>query len=431
VHYSSERLSVFLTGLSLALLSRGYLGSDRYLKFRMFALGVITAAMCFSKLQAAPIALTLALAAFLHAWLARRGGFPGAACLILGAAAVPVAFSALFLYNGVFDEFWQSYVAQNLAYSDLTGLSLPTKMLAAVWMFLMQGEFRWYHVGLVLCGLVVLLDQQRRRRPALPRPTTALGLIPAPHRLAWHDSFGHVSIPLVFSLVLLVVSMYAVAKPGNPFQHYLLFLLTPWTLCVAVGILWAPQTDIPPASKAPGIDGQPARRRSTLLRADAARLFVLLAFGLPTVLRIATEEPASYEYFPRYDPHASSVVRLAQQYASEREFLVVWGWRPELYVKTNMLQGTRFGESVQQIEPTERVGFFRRQYLRDFVAADPPLFFDAVGPGSFRYEDRVRAGHETFPELARLIQARYVLVADGGSIRIYVRKDRWRCCPRL
>jgi len=78
----------------------------------MLALGVTTAAMCFSKLQSAPIALTLALAALLLAWMARRGRLPGAACLVLGAAVVSVAFCALFLYHGVFDEFWQSYVAR-------------------------------------------------------------------------------------------------------------------------------------------------------------------------------------------------------------------------------------------------------------------------------------------------------------------------------
>ncbi len=125
------------------------------------------------------------------------------------------------------------------------------------------------------------------------------------------------------------------------------------------------------------------------------------------------------------------MVELAKHFASEREFLVVWGWRPELYVQTNMLPGTRFADSFLLLEPSPEVAFFRMQCLRDFVAADPPLFFDAVGPGSFKYEDRIRAGHETFPELARIIQSKYSLVADVESVRVYVRNDRWKCCPRL
>jgi len=80
--------------------------------------------------------------------------------------------------------------------------------------------------------------------------------------------------------------------------------------------------------------------------------------------------------------------RWPKYYASEREFLVVWGWRSDLYVKTNMLPGTRFGDSPLQLEPTAQAAFFRRQYLQDFVATGPPLFLDAVGPGAFRYDDR-------------------------------------------
>ena len=75
---------------------------------------------------------------------------------------------------------------------------------------------------------------------------------------------------------------------------------------------------------------------------------------------------------------------------------------------------------------TRQAAFFRAQYLRDFEAADPPLFLDAVGPGNFTYEDRSRDGHETFPELARIVRARYSLVADVESVRIYVRRDRMR-----
>ena len=405
LHYSSERFPVFLTGLALALLSRQYFGSDRHLTWRMFALGVVTAAMCLSKLQAAPIALTVALAAVLHAWLVGRAGLRGTFWLVLGAAAVPVALGAHFLHHGVFDEFWESYIARSLAYSDRTGSSLAAKMLAASRMFLAQGEFRWSHLGLVLFGLVILLRWQRRGRSVSARSARPGEPIAAGNGRPRPGVFAGASVPLAFVLVLLATSMYAVARPGNPYEHYLLLLLAPWTLCLAVGILWA---------------------RRTGIRHVSTRLFVLLALALPAILRVAIPELGSYEYYAQFDTRSSPLVELARQYASEGEFLVVWGWRSELYVKTNMLQGTRFGDSILQLEPTRQAAFFRAQYLRDFEAADPPLFLDAVGPGNFTYEDRSRDGHETFPELARIVRARYSLVADVESVRIYVRRDRMR-----
>jgi hypothetical protein len=230
----------------------------------------------------------------------------------------------------------------------------------------------------------------------------------------------------VFVLVLLSASIYAVAKPGNPFEHYLQFLMAPWVLCIGVGMSWVWKTAAPVASRG---------------------LFALLAYALPAVLGIATEQTASYEYVPQYDADASPLVRLAKAYASEGESLGLWGWRSELYVESNMLPATRFDNTSLQLEPTPQVEFFRRQYLRDFLAANPPLFVDAVGSSEFtcpphgrcppgwhgarRYADRSRAGHETFPELARIIQARYALVADVDGVRVYLRRDRWRCCPRL
>jgi hypothetical protein len=130
----------------------------------------------------------------------------------------------------------------------------------------------------------------------------------------------------------------------------------------------------------------------------------------------------SYEHVPKFDPASLPLVRLARRYAAEGEFLVVWGSRSELYVDTNMLQGTRFGDSAALLEPTPQAEFFRRQYLRDLLAANPPLFFDTVAPSEPGSPDP--RGHELFAELANVIAARYVLVTEVESIRVYVHNDR-------
>jgi len=108
-------------------------------------LGVTTAAMCFSKLQSAPIALTLALAALLLAWMLGAVGSRGRPA---SSSEPPlfVAFCALFLYHGVFDEFWQSMWLET-SLQRTHRRPLPSKILATAQMFLAQGEFRWYNVA--------------------------------------------------------------------------------------------------------------------------------------------------------------------------------------------------------------------------------------------------------------------------------------------
>ena len=72
VHYSSEHLPLFFTGLSLFILTRLWLEPDRFYKSRMFSLGAATGGRCFTKLQFAPIAATLAAVAYSTAGF--RGG---------------------------------------------------------------------------------------------------------------------------------------------------------------------------------------------------------------------------------------------------------------------------------------------------------------------------------------------------------------------
>ena len=93
-------------------------------------------------------------------------------------------------------------------------------------------------------------------------------------------------------------------------------------------------------------------------------------------------------------------------------------------MNSNMLQGTRFGDSIFQLDPGPHADFFRAQYLRDFVNANPPVFVDSVGPRSVTYTDRDRDGHERFEELAAIVRTRYSLVAEIDSARVYVRNDR-------
>jgi hypothetical protein len=377
LHYSSERMAVFLTCAALALLRHGA-------PWRLFFVGALTAAMCFCKLQAAPIALVVLLNGAAAAWRERPSGL---AYLASGAALVPLAFVLFFLHVGVFEEFRQAYGVWNLMYSERIQAPLAAKLVAAADLFVTLPDLWGYHIGLGMSALAAL---------ALTRGQWPI------------VGFRKEPAAMVFPLLLLAVALYAVAKPGNPYVHYVLFLLVPWTLCIAVSFQWV-QSSIPGSLQRRLVAG-----------------FVLCAFWLPSIARLAARLPRSYESYPQFDPAAWAPVRIARVYAAEGEPLVVWGWRSELYILTNMPPGTRFADSVAQIDQSPQTELFRRQYVGDFIASRPPVFLDAVGPGSFMYRNRRRWGHEIVADLARITESEYTLVADVDSTRVYVRNDRIR-----
>jgi len=95
-----------------------------------------------------------------------------------------------------------------------------------------------------------------------------------------------------------------------------------------------------------------------------------------------------------------------------------------LWVETRMIQATRDGQTSRQLESHPRREYYRARFIEDLRRAAPPVFVDAVGPGSFVYEDRAESGYETFPALRDYIDNNYHLLREINGARIYLRNDR-------
>ena len=89
---------------------------------------------------------------------------------------------------------------------------------------------------------------------------------------------------------------------------------------------------------------------------------------------------ATYDLFrtPTFDPDAP-VARAIRENAGDDRSLVVWGWRPDLYVLSGLTQGVRYPDSTFQIEARVYRQFFRDLYIQDFQYSRPAVFVDAVG----------------------------------------------------
>ena len=114
-HYSSETLSSVLLAAALYLLAKQW-RSEAISKTRTFLLGVVLGAVPFAKLQAAPLAGFIGVAALGLMFIRRRnsekriGGLAEAGALIIGAMSVPAVILGAVAVKGAFGDFWTSYI---------------------------------------------------------------------------------------------------------------------------------------------------------------------------------------------------------------------------------------------------------------------------------------------------------------------------------
>jgi hypothetical protein len=420
-HCSSEHVAVFLGAAALCLLAAEYRASHASGLWRIALGGIVAGSMMFAKLQALPVeAAILAIAAAL-AWRHPRRT-AAMASLAAGAALVPAAFLAMFLECGVLPYFWISYFRQNAAYAGVAALS-PFARIRTAWNLLFQvSNLGAYQLGIAavwVAGLAAaaLLIRAARVGQALPPanppppPKIKVGrtLSSARDPLVAPSCFRELAHLSLASCLLLAAAFIAVAASGREFMHYELFLVVPSGLVTASASLcmrtWL-QTRAP-------------RVKVRLERLGTA-CFVLLTCLVPTALREHIDDAWDAESFSP----AASLPAAIRRFSSDHDTVVVWGWSSGLYIASRRPPGTRFADSVLQIEPAPGRQFYRDVYLSDFQRSKPALFVDAVGPGDFTYTDRSEAGYETFEELRQAVARDYRQAADIDGVRLFVRNAR-------
>lgn len=416
VHYSSEHVPLLLTAAMVYGLARAD-DATRALREGAAAapwpawlgVGLLAGAMPYAKLQGLPIAAVLWLSALHLAWRARStvplAGSAGAAvtrhagarvahsagALVAGGLLPSVVVAASLWHFDIVPLFWQSYLQTNLfQYSQANLGGTTSKLGNLIRLVLMWPPVDALAVLTALCVLcLVLLAVVRRRERG--------SIMADPAAPPW----------MRYALATLAAALYAVAKPGNTFPHYVLLLVIPmgWVLAAALSLA-----------------ADPANRHR---RTDAGLLAagLLAAALLPAYERL--EQPygplaLKGRYLARYRGPVEQAIRRAAPPGSTAS---VWGFSPHLCVESGMRQATRYGNTFWQIEPHPLQDDFIREWVADFRAARPLLFIDAMAPGMFYMRPILPAlhRHEAIPAVRALIEADYELVETVRGVRIYRR----------
>lgn len=383
IHYSTEHVPIFLSTAAAALWWRTRPGSTGHTLLRWVAAGFVAGLLPWAKLQAAPFVVLFAGGA---CWLALLRGSVSwktsateLACYAVGLAMPTMLAVGCLAQQHVWSDFWFSYIARNFQYADQGwDLSFVLREFGRL-----TTPLRIFPAFLIACGGLLLVGlattAMRRQRPS---------------------TFGVATALLAATAVLVVVS------PRRGFPHYLLFSI------------------IPLAALAGAALGTAADSRHRALR--WATLGALFAAPLALVAVRATLPPPFMigQLSDHWRHPYGSLASRIRQVTHSGDTIAVWGWSTEIYVHSQLPQAVRDAHSQRQIETGPWQHYYRQRYLSDFCRNRPAVFIDAVGNGAFAYQDRGEFGHETFPELAALIRADYVQVADDIHARLYVRRDR-------
>ncbi len=382
-HYTSEVLPLFLAMCALAAcayLMRG----GRPPRGRTVAIAVAGSALgCvpFAKLQGIPLMVPLlaylAFAIVRSAGRRRREAITAAAAVLAPAVIVVGAV----LVTGNWYDAVVSYILWPSSYVEAAaGRTFDLVRLAQT----VPSFAVFASLAVVAAALALGAAVAARVRPTVPE------------------------LAATASAVLLVaVGAVCVVVPHREFPHYLHFLVFPlaWLVTNAVGL----------ARRA-----LRARRRGDRIERVAGAAFA--AVFAAAMIAVALVQPTILVPALRYDtPPPSAVASAISRYAPPGDTLLVWGWMAQYFIDTDTVVTGRDANSAREHDVGPYRDYFRARYLRDLEASPPHVFVDAVAPGSFGYTDRTTEGFETFPELARFIGAHYVLRADVGGVRVFVR----------
>jgi hypothetical protein len=382
VHYSGELVAIFLGMLMLAALCAAY--RRAVAPGWMFVVGLAGGMMPFAKLQSVPLAALTVVIAVAVVLLASPAGTQARVARLgaLGAGLLcaPTVVLSVTAAGGSLRDFWLSYIQTSLAY--ILYQDQPLSFVTATPEF---GPL--FDVLLAVAGL---------------------GAVALAARYAYTSAKERGAFAA--AVVVLVGALWAIFAPKRGSLNYLLFGILPAAGAAAAAI---------------GIIVATLRLRS----AGLARGALALAFIGACLAAMSAFTRSPYPYLGAFagyvDGRPDPVTALIAAHVKPGERLAIWGWRPQYFVTTYTLMGTRDAITQYQYSPNFNpyFNYFRQRYVHDLEADRPVAFLD-TGPDSFDFEGKGRFGYEMFPQLAQVIERDYRLVGSVHGIRLFVRRDR-------
>ena len=349
VHYSSEHFPIAI--LSTALWITCYVYTREFSDRIVFIFGAVIGMMPYAKMQGLPVALAITLI-FAHILWTRKESLrqflKSLAILALGLllfSAINLFFLILF---STFGDFWRSYILQNfLFYANLSNLTFGEKFsqfisMASSKRLNSSSLFQVTSIFLIAATILFFRESILRRK------------------LFFTNTF----IFFFYSLFILVVSLYVVVRPGNPFPHYLLFLVFPCGFLIGV------------------IIGEIFKLSENNAFYKQIQFFILLLMIAASFLQsytfIRSEHPYLSQRQKYLQDYQTPLVQTILQYASPTDSMAVWGKRYDLYIETGLYQGVRGSAMERALFNNPDEVYYLKVFADDLLKSQSKVFVDAM-----------------------------------------------------
>lgn len=368
VFYGSEHFPIFQLSILAYIFSCIDKVSPKFRSFLLLVSGVLAITLFLSKLQAVPSTAALLFGIWLKT-LIMPNKFRQTIWLINGFLIAIVLVGYFFDKWGVLNEFYESYIQNNLTYQHATNHEDYLYIIKKA--FVSRGSgMLWTFVSLL-----------------------ALFIVSTPLH-------AYINSPVAPTLLILsVFTIFAVFKTGHVFEHYMMFLLIPIGLLAAYSL-------------------------HTLIRFELSEKIIytsLCVFFFVIGLLI----PSGNEYISDGNRHIkrSAISNIMEKYPIENKTLAVWGAGGTYYIENDMPQSLPWSHTVWGLYTDEIHHEMISKFSRAVEEKKPTFIIDTYTKDTSFFLNRKRFGYEKVAIVKNTINKGYVLVADTCQHRLFVRKD--------
>jgi hypothetical protein len=378
LHYSSEQFPIFLTTVPLAAaahLARGT-GSKFSRLMSCATAGLFLGCPFLAKLQAAPVALAVLISVAASLLISSPSSRTRKLEIFVtgaGLIAIPSVILIILCATGGLTNAVISYYKMTLVFVRKGPPVPPSFFFTGVQDY---NFFALASLAVILGGGAALYSRVKLTRSEL-----------------W---------AVLSSILLLLASLFAIYRPHYPFPHYLLFSIIPLSFCVAnvLGLMHRA-----------GL----GKDHGMFTRSLFAALF-LVPIGFVALTSENNFSPQAVV------PMREELLAISR-YAKPGDRMAVWAWRPEYYVMTKTIMGTRDPGILALMVWSRYREYFRERFMSDLRAHPPHVIVDAVAPGALLFNDRASQGIESFPQLDAFVHEHYAQQEEVAGVRIFVAKN--------
>lgn len=454
IHFSTEHVPLFLTAVSAYLTIR-FIAEPAFRVRGALLLGFTGSCAFLSKLQVVPIIAAGFGVVLIYEALKTRSWKAVCRLTLLylaGLASLLFVNVVLCAWFGILGDFYRSYVLANKSYvgelpnpftyapAFLSFLLYPFDFRMHVNAFvILAGIFSFYRfcvsirrestgleiataftVATAICAVLLFWH-------GLPVNSSGAAVVWAGLAAAlvcvfasfWQQRFiPRLSVWLgLTSIAMLYTGVAAVYLANRFFTHYMLLLIVPMTLGAAALLL----------------AGSEGSDRGIAVWLNSGFVAGCIVYSLVTSAQIIYKDGLlllGYDLTEISPSIASQDGLFVRALTSRDPRVVIWGWDAKLHLESGTISATR-DSNVRNLfdAPDEIKAYYRRRFLKDFLAAPPPLFIEVVGPEAFYMKDRNVYGYETVPEVRSAVEARYQDLGTFSHRRYLIRKDLFPGVP--